>query len=369
MACGHGQPPLHPGSTELRSRRRHQGCTTPLIRPPTWADYHNILSLRRDSQRRPRPSREPNAPTIKVRQPASTYASMTTVATRSPLSILHNPYTMSETRNGRRTSARIADKDEAPSINGLGKTSQTRENTAEKPAKHNRPTTANDVAKGGRGKRKQGVFEVYTGRFRLGVNMSRSADEWTDYDEESDGFVFTRTRAKKTKVAEAPKEQPIPEAQEEPALAPPKKPRRRSRVSAGVVAEGKPEVPKKAGRPPRRSARNSGGSTNDDPPPLEVKKKRTRKSDLDEDESRGRSKPGQDDRENVTLQIAKSSEISKIALPFADTPIIRRNKAMRAESGQRRSSLGNRGRRASSLIDSGRSSGELGLLSLSSFHH
>lgn len=51
---------------------------------------------------------------------------------------------------------------------------------------------------------------------------------------------------------------------------------------------------------------------------------------------------------------------SKIALPFADTPVIRRNKEMREEragKGQRRSSLGMRGRRASSLIDSGASNG------------
>ena len=53
---------------------------------------------------------------------------------------------------------------------------------------------------------------------------------------------------------------------------------------------------------------------------------------------------------------------TKIALPFADTPVIRRNKAMRegktGGKGERRSSLGLRGRRASSLIESGNSNGE-----------
>lgn len=47
----------------------------------------------------------------------------------------------------------------------------------------------------------------------------------------------------------------------------------------------------------------------------------------------------------------------KIALPFSDTPIINRNKELRkkgAASG-RRSSLGMRGRRASSLIENGHS--------------
>ncbi|KAL7956082.1 Mis12-Mtw1 protein family domain-containing protein [Trichoderma compactum] len=46
---------------------------------------------------------------------------------------------------------------------------------------------------------------------------------------------------------------------------------------------------------------------------------------------------------------------TKIALPMSDTPIINRNKEMRKKggNGSRRSSLGSRGRRASSLIESG----------------
>ncbi|KAK0720596.1 Mis12-Mtw1 protein family-domain-containing protein [Lasiosphaeris hirsuta] len=53
-----------------------------------------------------------------------------------------------------------------------------------------------------------------------------------------------------------------------------------------------------------------------------------------------------------------SSESRQIALPFSDTPIINRNKELRKKggaSGSRRSSLGMRGRRASSLIDNGHS--------------
>jgi hypothetical protein len=46
-------------------------------------------------------------------------------------------------------------------------------------------------------------------------------------------------------------------------------------------------------------------------------------------------------------------------LPFADTPIIRKNRAMRKASAEnnRRSSSGMRGRRASSLVDEGRGHG------------
>jgi kinetochore protein Mis13/DSN1 len=57
-------------------------------------------------------------------------------------------------------------------------------------------------------------------------------------------------------------------------------------------------------------------------------------------------------------QTTSDSSSQKIALPFSDTPIINRNKEFRKKTGnggQRRSSLGMRGRRASSLIDNGHS--------------
>ena len=55
----------------------------------------------------------------------------------------------------------------------------------------------------------------------------------------------------------------------------------------------------------------------------------------------------------------KRDGATKIMLPFADTPVINRNKEMRkgGKDGHRRSSTGLRGRRASSLIDSGMSNG------------
>jgi kinetochore protein Mis13/DSN1 len=58
----------------------------------------------------------------------------------------------------------------------------------------------------------------------------------------------------------------------------------------------------------------------------------------------------------------EEEKIMRIQLPFADTPVIKRNKEMRktsAETGNRRSSSGMRGKRASSLIDEGRGNGEL----------
>lgn len=51
-----------------------------------------------------------------------------------------------------------------------------------------------------------------------------------------------------------------------------------------------------------------------------------------------------------------SKQSTVISLPFSDTPIINRNKELRKKgNGARRSSLGLRGRRASSLIENGHS--------------
>jgi kinetochore protein Mis13/DSN1 len=73
--------------------------------------------------------------------------------------------------------------------------------------------------------------------------------------------------------------------------------------------------------------------------------------------------PARDKTPAVTSDVIEGEghSATRIALPFADTPVIRRNKAMRegkVRKGERRSSLGLRGRRASSLIDSGNSNGK-----------
>ena len=63
------------------------------------------------------------------------------------------------------------------------------------------------------------------------------------------------------------------------------------------------------------------------------------------------------------LHVERKRRETKIALPFADTPVIQRNRDMRQTSGEnrRRSSSTRRGRRASSLIDNGTSNGKLHL--------
>ena len=64
---------------------------------------------------------------------------------------------------------------------------------------------------------------------------------------------------------------------------------------------------------------------------------------------------GANDPNKTNLTAGETSTV--IPLPFSDTPVITRNKELRKKGagGARRSSLGMRGRRASSLIESGHS--------------
>ena len=113
--------------------------------------------------------------------------------------------------------------------------------------------------------------------------------------------------------------------------------------------------------------RNSAGNEGEpDPPTLAVKKRRKKNSNEAQQtpatspkknrHASQRQEPEDDHTHPVDIQ----TDSTKIALPFADTPIIRRNQEMRRGTigGSRRSSLGMRGRRASSLIDAGKSNGK-----------
>ncbi|GME38022.1 mis12-mtw1 family protein [Neofusicoccum parvum] len=193
------------------------------------------------------------------------------------------------------------------------------------------------------------------------------------YDEDDDGFTFSRTRSKKTtaaKKAVEPAPAPAPakaartahsaadahEAADEPA-------KRRTRKSLAAMA---PAVAEEVAPKRRRSARLSGDQQQQEvSTPAPAKPKRARKSAVQRDRVQT---PKNDDDEGLALvgeagradAEQPSREGTKIALPFSDTPIIKRNKEMRkggGGSGHRRSSTGLRGRRASSLIDSGTSNG------------
>ena len=190
------------------------------------------------------------------------------------------------------------------------------------------------------------------------------------YDEEDDGFAFTRTRAKKAKATPVLPSTIEEDKQETRAeTVPPKKSRKKSEPPPDAPAgESEP----KSGR--RRSARHSGEheKENADPQPLQVKKRRKDRgsSEMKADQGAEKSQiqpqpqtqsthepPRNESSQDHTKPIEITFDATKIALPFADTPRIQRNKDMRKTNAARRSSLGLRGRRASSLIDSGKSSG------------
>ncbi|KAL8770650.1 MAG: hypothetical protein Q9209_003718 [Squamulea sp. 1 TL-2023] len=250
-------------------------------------------------------------------------------------------------RSSRRLSARQGDKEDAPLLNGIahghenGRGGQTPGNSI-KLAK----AGVNGAASGAKGKRKL-----------------------ADSEEDMDGFKFIRTRAKKAKAE--PQIPPIEEDKHEdsPKAAPAKKTRKRTAGSPKEVAVENGDKPERRRRSPRNSGENDLAAEGEPPvPSLEVKKKRRPKDDGSQETRKGSKKHDQaastQSQESIaaaeptrTQPIDKPLDPIKVSLPFADTPIIRRNKEMRmgVENGSRRSSLGNRGRRASSLIDSGKS--------------
>lgn len=189
-----------------------------------------------------------------------------------------------------------------------------------------------------------------------------------EYDEEDDGFAFARTRSKKAKAETSKQADPVVEdVQEEKRKikpAPAKRPRKKSVDPESAVPTD--DAPKEKRR---RSPRNSGDhQTTANPPPIQVKKRRAKEIKIVESITGEAEQPitatASAQQAPKSPEPTEHHEISwdatKIALPFADTPIIRRNKEMRkgAGNGDRRSSLGMRGRRASSLIDSGKSNGD-----------
>ncbi|KAK4992218.1 hypothetical protein LTR66_006331 [Elasticomyces elasticus] len=203
------------------------------------------------------------------------------------------------------------------------------------------------------------------------------------YDEEEDGFSFSRkkiAKGQKIAVAEAvseptqglpasPPPKPTPVEAAPPVTAPKKKARRRFDPDETTAVQ-----PIK-----RRSARLSGENSRQAEPADQAtdtaKPSRAKIQQIpgrehhssDQTTVLGASPKSIRQDEPETVQTEKTRQPSKIPLPFADTPIIRRNKEMRKTSAEqhRRSSSGMRGRRASSLIDKGESTGmEQQLLSL-----
>ncbi|EXJ96045.1 hypothetical protein A1O1_01171 [Capronia coronata CBS 617.96] len=211
------------------------------------------------------------------------------------------------------------------------------------------------------------------------------------YDEEDDGFLFKRVKQKEqeTTKIQQPRSSVPPQVN---TLKPPETTERSKAPEEEVESPSEPKkrrkrlsfsTPKpKEGAPMRRSKRLSRDNEQKDGSPAEKvprddKHKRRRQhpdehppettETVDEKESSHQPEPVNklengnieegDTKENVPTH-REDHSATKIALPFADTPVIKRNKAMRegkVGKNERRSSLGLRGRRASSLIETGNS--------------
>ncbi|KAH7399874.1 Mis12-Mtw1 protein family-domain-containing protein [Cadophora sp. MPI-SDFR-AT-0126] len=184
------------------------------------------------------------------------------------------------------------------------------------------------------------------------------------YDEEDGDFVFTRG-SKRTKTAPA---------QAEPAPTPaPAASAKRGRKPKEAVKERDDETSTTTKQPRGRKMSFSTPKVDSDTLVVAKKRKTTRSSTekAQNGESNGNtSRTDSADYDSVELlgetvvnqadgsAVDHSKQSTVIALPFSDTPIINRNKELRKKGGNggaRRSSLGLRGRRASSLIDNGHS--------------
>ena len=198
-----------------------------------------------------------------------------------------------------------------------------------------------------------------------------------DYDEEDDGFLFTRAKTRKTKASTSTStiqthkttqlplaEKPLPNVKGDNRLPD-------ANGDHGDLHEKKRKkmsfsTPFREEKPVRRSKRLSDEHDERTGSPLH---KARRKDAAEPVKKPDKGKPPER-KEEVDKTPAPAKDVqfddehsaTKISLPFADTPVIRRNKAMRegksSKGGERRSSLGLRGRRASSLIDSGTSNGK-----------
>lgn len=191
----------------------------------------------------------------------------------------------------------------------------------------------------------------------------------TAYDEEDDGFVFTRksratvTRSAKNTAPEPPPKEPTPP----PILTPPRQTKVRATKAKPVVKKQQEQPPlpeqsqKLSVRPPipqqDENIHSHHYPNQQDVRPNRVPKTWSFEQSMEDAGLRPISPPP---ASPPRRQRGTSKErVAKVVIPLTDTPIIQRNKQFRKEAGggggssSRRSSLGLRGRRASSLIDNG----------------
>ncbi|OAA68660.1 mis12-mtw1 family protein [Niveomyces insectorum RCEF 264] len=153
----------------------------------------------------------------------------------------------------------------------------------------------------------------------------------------------------------------------EPRAAP--APRRRARTSVERSDSERPDSTAASSQPPAiaparvvgrgRRSRGSGGGTGTGGTTQRQRRQLQQQQQQHLQPASDADGNDDDDDENDVAVVDDEDPASpgpqQIALPFTDTPIINRNKELRRKGGQRRSSVGMRGRRASSLIENGHS--------------
>ncbi|KAI9889749.1 MAG: hypothetical protein M1814_004951 [Vezdaea aestivalis] len=241
-----------------------------------------------------------------------------TVTERHPLQPL--PMATNQRTGSRRRSARLA----------FGEEERVRDGYSDGTAKKSKST--NGTA--GAGKR----VKTCRSHWLLESQKVVLTIEAAIYEEDDNGFTFTRAKSKPTRLKAAARPRTEPIVEDDPPPDPVKQVRKAKEIP------GSPDSKDEKGR------------------------RKTRKRSIDDtskltEPSNSRSRDEQATPEPEKLperrldQGAAGEKETKIALPFSDTPVIQRNKAMRTARasgiGNRRSSLGMRGRRASSLIEQG----------------
>ncbi|KAF7874093.1 hypothetical protein EAF04_002765 [Stromatinia cepivora] len=205
----------------------------------------------------------------------------------------------------------------------------------------------------------------------------RRSKRLAGYEEEDGDFQFTRVSKKAKTTASVPDS--IPEAAPPVTTTVPRRTKKvvHERETHDVVLAPSPPVKKARGAPrtnlstPKESKVEKVQKPRNEVEPKRGTRKSTRLSTEKLQNGNGNTVNGSRDHDNSidmiggapvpeesnrsTIEAPNNTHSTVIALPFSDTPIINRNKELRKKggTGQRRSSLGMRGRRASSLIDSG----------------
>ncbi|CAM1500712.1 Fc.00g098740.m01.CDS01 [Cosmosporella sp. VM-42] len=190
-----------------------------------------------------------------------------------------------------------------------------------------------------------------------------------DYERDDDFQFVRKSKRVKTEEPEVTKKEGRGRAAREPAR---ERVVKEAALSTSAVEEVKATTTVTTKSTGRKSTRRKPSvDESNEEPPLKIPKRATRRSTRLSGEKLAEEEPQTNGasrrhgrRAEPPIRAVKDMEQSpqqdpsvqsaKIALPMSDTPVINRNKEMRKKGNtNRRSSLGMRGRRASSLIESG----------------